>query len=101
MEKTNTALFPLAAEAGAVPAPPRTAKAPSPDVTLERSVPSEATVFALEPPKAFNSVFVVPLAGTNQFEDPLLPSKYNLPAPKLAVKIFEMAGAAAIAVPLL
>jgi len=89
MENTNTALFPLAAEAGAVPAPPTTAKAELPDVTLERSVTSEATVFALEPPKAFNSVFVAPLAGTNQFEDPLLPSKYNLPPPKLPYKFWE------------
>ena len=85
MENTNTALFPLAAAAGAVPAPPATAKAAVPDVKVERSVPSEASVFTVEPEKEFNSVFVEPLAGTNQFEDPLLPSKYNLPAPKLAV----------------
>ena len=74
MENTNTALFPLAAKFVLVP-PPTTAKAAAPLVPLERSVPSEANVFALEPPKAFNSVLDEPVAGTNQFEDPLLPSK--------------------------
>jgi hypothetical protein len=82
IEKAKTALFPLAA---VPPAPPTTAKAAVPDVMVERSVPSEASVFTLEPPKAFNSVLVEAVAGTNQLEDPLLPSKYKVPAPKLAV----------------
>ena len=84
MEKTNTALFPLAAKLGAVPAPPIKAKAPL-VVTLENKVPSEAVVFTVEPLKALSSVLVKPVAGTNQLEDPKLPSKYKEPVPKFAV----------------
>ena len=76
IEKAKTALFPLA---------PTTAKAEGDVVTEDSSVPSEAVLLMLVPPKAFNSVLVEPVAGTNQFEDPLLPSKYKVPAPKLAV----------------
>ena len=75
IEKAKTALFPLALRFGAVPAPPRTAKAAGDVVTEDSSVPSEAVLLMLVPVKAFNSVFVVPVAGTNQLEDPFVPSK--------------------------
>lgn len=67
----------------------------APEVVVEKPGPALRAV----PVKALSSVFVEPVAGTNQSLEPLSPLRNIAPEPKFAVYCLGELGDAAAAVP--
>ena len=97
MLNLNTMALPLAPKvpAGTLAAPPTIARAAGEVVTVDML----PVAFKAVPPKALISVLVVPVAGSKKLLEPLLPSRYKDPVPKLATSNFGVNGAPATAVP--
>ena len=95
MLNLKTMDLPLAADVAPDVAPPRTARADG----LVATVDILPVAFRGVPARPLISVLVLPVAGTKKLLEPLLPSRYREPEPKLATKTFGVAGDTRMAVP--